>query len=194
MKKIKKFFTAIIIATCLSLIFGASALASDGEAAVGKNVFESAFSLVTENADELFSALAFIGTMIIAFFYKRGLTPTLSRGIEKISATVGEARRASDESSELFSKLSEKISDRLAYLESSLEGFSLEIMKLEDILGTQAEFRSDRESIKMILASQIDMLSDIFMTSALPQYQKDAVGERVKAMREALSENEETSV
>ena len=186
MKKIKKFFTAIIIATCLSLIFGASALASDGEAAVGKNVFESAFSLVTENADELFSALAFIGTMIIAFFYKRGLTPTLSRGIEKISATVGEARRASDESSELFSKLSEKISDRLAYLESSLEGFSLEIMKLEDILGTQAEFRSDRESIKMILASQIDMLSDIFMTSALPQYQKDAVGERVKAMREAL--------
>ena len=34
------------------------------------------------------------------------------------------------------------------------------------------------------------MLYDVFMSSALPQYQKDAVGERIAKMREAITEND----
>lgn len=35
---------------------------------------------------------------------------------------------------------------------------------------------------------QINMLYDIFMTSALPQYEKDAVGERISAMNKILTD------
>ena len=40
-----------------------------------------------------------------------------------------------------------------------------------------------------MVKAQIDMLYDVFMSSALPQYQKDAVGERIAKMKEALVEN-----
>ena len=38
--------------------------------------------------------------------------------------------------------------------------------------------------MKALMSAQIDMLYDIFMTSSLPQYQKDAVNQRVKEMKE----------
>ena len=38
--------------------------------------------------------------------------------------------------------------------------------------------------MKIILSAQIDMLYDIFMTSSLPQYQKDAVSKRIGEMKE----------
>ena len=47
------------------------------------------------------------------------------------------------------------------------------------------------EDTRVILSAQVDMLYDIFMTSALPQYQKDAVGERIAAMRGALLKNDD---
>ena len=47
-------------------------------------------------------------------------------------------------------------------------------------------------SAHVCLISQVDMLYAIFMSSALPQYQKDEVGARIKEMREELEKYEET--
>ena len=38
--------------------------------------------------------------------------------------------------------------------------------------------------MKALMSAQIDMLYDIFMTSSLPQYQKDAVNKRISEMKE----------
>ena len=54
------------------------------------------------------------------------------------------------------------------------------------------EATREKEAFKLILTSQVDMLYYLFMSSALPQYQKDTVGERISKMREALSENANT--
>ena len=194
MKGIKKFFISLLILTAVCTAVSIPALASEGEAVREGNVFESAFTLVEENADELFSLLAFLGTLVIALLYKRGLTPTLSRGINRISASVSDIKKTFCESSEITGTLTDRISERLGRLESSLDSFSLEIIRLEELLGSQAEYRTDRESMKRILTWQIDMLSEIFMTSSLPQYQKDAVGERVRAMREALAKDEASKI
>ena len=43
--------------------------------------------------------------------------------------------------------------------------------------------------LRLVVDTQIDMLYDIFMSSALPQYQKDAVGERIAKMKGAIREN-----
>ena len=191
MKKIKKILISLLIAVTVCGVFTATALASEGKGAQSESIFESAFSLVYENSDELFSALAFLGTIIMAIFYKRGLTPTLSRGISRISTAVSEVKKACGESNTLSGLMGDKITERLGCLENSLESFSTEIIRLEEMLGTEAELKDERERMRKILSFQIDMLSELFMTSALPQYRKDAVGERVRAMREALSENAE---
>ena len=42
------------------------------------------------------------------------------------------------------------------------------------------------------MSAQIDMLYGIFMTSSLPQYQKDAVSEHIHKMKEVSGLVEET--
>ena len=41
------------------------------------------------------------------------------------------------------------------------------------------------------MKAQVDMLYEIFMSSSLPQYQKDSVGEKISSMRKSLSEDGE---
>ena len=55
--------------------------------------------------------------------------------------------------------------------------------------------RNGKKRLGNRMQMQINMLYDIFMTSALPQYQKDAVGERISAMNKLLTarSNEESS-
>ena len=47
--------------------------------------------------------------------------------------------------------------------------------------------------MKIILESQIDMLYDIFMSSSIPLFQKEAVGEKISAMKKRLLDTEEKS-
>ena len=64
--------------------------------------------------------------------------------------------------------------------------------ELTEIRCSERKRTENTEELSVIVGTQIDMLYDIFMTSALPQYQKDAVGERVAKMKEALAGNGNT--
>ena len=46
------------------------------------------------------------------------------------------------------------------------------------------------EKIKFVLESQIDMLYTIFISSSLPQYQKEEVGAKINQMKEELMKYE----
>ena len=68
-----------------------------------------------------------------------------------------------------------------------MEKVSASLEKVEDELQAVKESRGERETYKTIMLSQIDMLYDIFMSSALPQYKKDEIGEKIGAMKAELS-------
>ena len=51
---------------------------------------------------------------------------------------------------------------------------------------------AERQTIRTVLLGQIDMLYAIFMSSALPQYQKDEIGIKIQEMREELASYETT--
>lgn len=191
MKKGRKIFTIILTALSLFCVSTVFVFASEG-APVKENVFEAAYGFFGANAEKIFSALAFGGTLLLGFFYKRGLTPYIGKSLGALSDGVAKIRKECEKSGELYGVNTDKITERLGTLENSLELFSREIGSLEDKLGTQAEYLSDRETYRKILALQIDMLSEVFLFSSLPQYQKDKVGEQVKKMKEALAENENT--
>lgn len=191
MKKGRKIFTIILTAISLFCISTVFAFASDGQNTEA-NVFEIAYGFISENSEKIFSALAFGGTLLLGFFYKRGLTPYIGKSLGALSEGVAKIREECEKSGERHGVNTDKITERLGTLENSLELFSREIGSLEDKLGTQAEYLSDRETYRKILALQIDMLSEVFLSSSLPEYQKDKVGERVRKMKEALAENEDT--
>ena len=84
------------------------------------------------------------------------------------------------------------ISERLARLENAVELFTADITTLEESLGTEAQVRANARTQKKILLAQIEMLKEVFICSALPQYQKDAISEKVKLMKEELEVYEES--
>lgn len=163
---------------------------ADGTEGEKTNPFEVVFLAVKEYATEIFCALSFIGSILLAYAYKKGLLPIIKRGIGAISTTVSTIKETAERGESKTDELSKKLSDRLAGAEKCLG----DIENAIDTLGTRLDgLQSDsdeRKQIKVILAAQIDMLYSIFMTSALPQYQKDEVGVKIAMMREALLENE----
>ena len=52
------------------------------------NVFETIYQAALTHAAEIFSALSLIGTMVVGFFYKRGLIPSVKEMISSIGNTA----------------------------------------------------------------------------------------------------------
>ena len=192
MKKLRKAIILILAIAAVLSVFSLTAFAAEGEDEVSSsvNVFEAAYGVICENADGIFSALAFISTLFLAFIYKRGLTPYISRGLTTLGDGVGKIKELCEKNGESFGISCEKITEKLASLENTLDLFSGELVTLEERLGSEAKLISDSALMRKILLSQIDMLYELFISSAIPEYQKEAIGERVKKMKEALEENE----
>ncbi len=152
-----------------------------------ENIFENTYKLLEANADKIFSALAFIGTLIVGIGYKSGLIPLLREALSKLKNAIDGVKADGEEAKALTNEKLLLLASRLDDISTTLEKEDLELEKIGTQLEDYEEFKAERESMRLILSGQIDMLYAIFMSSALPQYQKDEVGERISAMREELS-------
>lgn len=158
---------------------------TDGESY--KNPFEAAFEAIISYSSEIFSALAFVGTLIVAHFYKKGTLPMLRTALSNVSKAL---TSVSDKTDGALLPIKEHVAGIEGALEETatvMEKVSASLEKVEDELQAVKESRGERETYKTIMLSQIDMLYDIFMSSALPQYKKDEIGEKIGAMKAELS-------
>ena len=72
----------------------------------------------------------------------------------------------------------------------SVESISRSLENMELHRENYSKLLAEREAIRTVLLGQIDMLYAIFMSSALPQYQKDEIGLKIQEMREELESYE----
>ncbi len=173
----------------------------DAEAPVGtneivanENPFSLFFDTVSKYSAELLSALAFVGSIILAFCYKKGLIPLVESALSAIAKAVGGLREKAEATESVSRELCESLTKRLEAAEGVIAELGTAISTTTLALDAYEKSSGERASMKIVLEAQIDMLYDIFMTSALPQYQKDAVGERISKMKEALSVYESEAV
>ena len=75
-------------------------------------------------------------------------------------------------------------------LKSSLEELSGRVSTLCDNLSAKEKLEDCTEKVRIVILSQIDLLYDVFMSSALPQYQKELIGERVVKMKKEMDQIE----
>ena len=205
----KKIFLFVITITLLLSILtvgvsaqydGESTKTADGEAVTGEGestdevtdagFFELVYSELERNSEKLFSALAFLGSLLIAFTYKRGLLPTVRAAIESLADAVGKIKQASETQGESANAALGVATEHLAAAEGALEVISDKLATLECRLDEQCVGVSEREKMKLIMSAQTDMLYDIFMCSALPQYQKDIVGEKIADIKRKIEAEE----
>lgn len=152
---------------------------------IEKNLFEEIYSLIELNADKIFSILAFIGTLVVGVGYKSGLLPLLRDALSKLKGSIDRVKEEGE-----LSKL--ETSQRLNQIVDAVDGIGGDIEKMRWQYDSYELLCRERESMRLILEGQIDMLYAIFMTSALPQYQKDEIGERISEMREELKKYEKS--
>lgn len=150
------------------------------------NLFEQIYEALRENADKIFSALAFIGTLIVSYAYKKGLIPQLTEALSKFKGYLEKVKedtelhdRKSDERIEIITK-------NVSTIEKTLSENGDKLKRLDEELSGYGDVVRDHEIMRILFSSQIDMLYSIFMASALPQYQKEEIGNKISKMREEL--------
>ena len=199
MKRTKFIKNLITLALCAMMLLGFGTVASAASDSVVEeettvesapvedtesNVFEELYAAVDEFSGEIASALAFIGSLIVAFAYKRGLMPTVKSGIGAIGGAVSQLKDSTESYSKHQDELLAEFTERLTRAEEVLEKFGNAIEEIAEKTEDGKHAAEDRANMKALMAAQIDMLYDIFMTSSLPQYQKDAVNKRIQGMKE----------
>lgn len=208
-QKTKILITAFILCFIMSFAFSVSAN-NDTEVTVDwsgltqesestENDFtENPFALIYDTtlmyASEILSLMSFIGTLIISYFYRRGLLPSVKGVLGNMSTSVMKLKETNDKEIESRKEENTKIEKRLDIFDSTLRNQSELISSLESRLIAEEDIYKQRERSNLILSSQIEMLYEIFMSSSLPQYQKEAMGEKINKMRKELCcyENEQT--
>lgn len=151
------------------------------------NIFETVYTEALKHSDKILSALAFSASLILALAYKKGLLPLIKGALSALTSSVSRLKEET-ESASLAAKRT--IEDSSAKLESSqilLESLTERLRAIENELSASTEEQNMRRDIKRIMSAQVDMLYEIFMSSSLPAYQKESVGERIAEMKKALT-------
>lgn len=159
---------------------------TDSETDTAENIFEEIYSVIELNADKIFSILAFIGTIVVSVGYKSGLLPLLRDALSKLKGAIDNVKEDGERNNQLTSDKITEISQSIDGINESLKKNSEELSRIEWQFEGYEELFRERESMKALIEGQIDMLYAIFMSSALPQYQKDEIGARIGEMREDL--------
>lgn len=151
-----------------------------------KNFFEALYGAISENSAEIASIAAAVCSMILAFVMSRGLTPMLKNalgGIARAASELGEDVRESEKHS---ATVTDALMERLSLTEATVERLTGVIETLSERSTHDQEEQLMREDILTVMSAQVELLYDLFMSSALPEYKKAAVGERVSLMRHKL--------
>lgn len=191
--------TLVICASAESNIPEAQSVATDDKTSVTDaaedNFFTVAYEEISSYASEILCALTLAASLILAFAYKKGLLPLVQGALVSIGNAVTKIKDSTEVSEQKASRLEENLENGIQGAKDTLDKVIERIASFEQTISAklinEEQIKEEYRKLGFVVGAQIDMLYDIFMTSALPQYQKDAVGERIAKMREAMAKDDE---
>ena len=128
----KKFLTLLtllaVLLSAFSLVaFAESPAATDTGVTEERTFFDEVYEFLTENADLILSALAFAGSLALAFAYRRGLIPLLKGGLGTLSGAVDSlkenSKTADGKAREILGYAAEKLDSAEKLISSLPKGF-----------------------------------------------------------------------
>lgn len=193
----KRVLSLLLLLLLAALPFSLSALAAEGTASAAEaaeaNPFALFYQAMVENLDAVFGALAAVGTLAVAFSYKRGILPLLKGGVSVLSDKVKKIGEKSDSIADETAKSSELVKNNLQIILSELKDYENELSSLGEKLQSFSDIKTDVALLRRLLHGELELLYDIFAASALPQYQKERVTRRMEELTAALGGEENVS-
>ena len=187
----------LILLTVLLTLLSAFSLVAFAESADGitaaeeQNFFDEAYSFVSDNSDKILSALAAIISLVLALTYRRGLLPLLKGGLGTLSGTVSTLKENAEAAEGAAREILVAATDKLDCAQKLMSELSQKLTDIEEELTLTKEEQKRAADLRQLLGTQIDLLHDIFMSSSLPYYRKEEIGEKVAEMKKALFTPEE---
>lgn len=170
---------------------GTASPVTDADESIDTNAADSnGFSVLLEGVrahfGEIFSALAFVGSIIVMVCYKSGLLPVIKEGLRQLAGGVRGL-------GEHTVTIREDTAELRAAMERELEAAEGVLTKMADTLEILEKKLGDEEArdreisvLKEAVSCEIDMLYNVFMAAAMPQYLKEQLGESVAGMKAML--------
>ncbi|MBQ1260990.1 MAG: hypothetical protein IIX96_03170 [Clostridia bacterium] len=156
-----------------------------------ENIFEIAYRELCSYSSEIFSALACVCAAILALGYKKGLLPLISGGINGLSGAVDKVKEQSDKTARELSEAAGVLTGSLERAQGVLSDIAEKVAGLEGKLDGVDEMLLGEEKIKLTLGATLEILEEIFMSSSLPVYQKEAIAKKMAALKGVSADNEE---
>lgn len=160
------------------------------DVASGATGFEAFYALVMEHLSEILSLCAFAASLVCAAVYKSGLLPLIERSLNAIGNTTQKIRESAELGEDKRRADIDALSEKLNTLEASLGELAEKLLDCTERMEEKSITSARERRMETLISGELEMLYDIFMSSALPEYEKVRVGERVAKMKEVISSNE----
>ena len=153
-------------------------------------ISEMMLDYVRGYTSEIFCSLTFLGSLITAFLYKKGLLPTLSEGINKIYSiavksgeNATELQKRSEERIESFLNTSLPLIERAGELTEYAEELRQNTLAMKDELQRE---KAERAALSQVLSGQTELLYGVFMSANIPEFQKEQLAERYNRIQAVI--------
>ncbi len=150
-------------------------------------VSEMILDYVRSYTSEIFCSLTFIGSLITAFLYKKGLLPTLSEGINRIYSITAKSKeiseslqKKSDERIESFLNSSLPFLEKAGELTEYAEALRQNSLEMKDELQRE---KAERAALSQVLAGQTELLYGVFMSANIPEFQKEQLAQKYNSIQ-----------
>ena len=185
----KKIVTSLLIFLTLFSLLATFCFASETDNASEEagNVFSEIYDMIILHSDKILSALAFLASLVLAFSYRKGMLPLIKGGLNTLSGAVSKLKEETEQVSLISKETTDSALNRISDVSDLLFTLTEKLSALESELNFARQEQAKYSEIKIIMQSQIDMLYEIFMSSSIPLYQKETVGEKINSMRKTLS-------
>ena len=156
-----------------------------------ENTFQEIYGIFSRNSDKIFSLLAFSVSLILVFIYKRGLIPIVNTALSAIRKNTEGLEAVSKESLVSTEKSIELLTERFISVMNTVESLSGSVESLNESFDYIKDEKNDVNTLRTVMLSQVDLLYEIFMNSALPQYSKEVLGEKIANMKKQIRVGED---
>ena len=159
----------------------------------GPPLSELMLDYVRSYTSEIFCSLTFIGSLITAFLYKKGLLPTLSEGINRIYSiavksgeSATELQKKSEERLESFLNTTLPLLEKAGELTEYAEELRQNTLTMKDELQRE---KAEREALSQVLSGQTELLYGVFMSANIPEFQKEQLAERYNRIQTIIKKS-----
>ncbi len=128
---------SVLSVYCVSTAAEAAEAGTAGVENFEEGIFKLIYSAVVENSDKLFSALAFIGMLTVAFAYKKGFLPLAEKSLSSLSSSLSKLREEFKSENEVGESLLSRLEAAINCAEEMMEKLDIKLSELAEKLEPQ---------------------------------------------------------